>query len=74
MCGYGFTIEAGVLEVPSIKIAGFHRKHASVDLAEELGIKVAEIDQISTSMENLKVPNGEQLLKNGKNAVTNILI
>lgn len=71
--GMGLTIEAGVLSVPSVKIAGFHRKHASVDLAEELGIKVVEIGQISTSMENLKIPNGEQLVKNGKNAVTNIV-
>lgn len=71
--GMGLTIEAGVLSVPSVKIAGFHKKHASVDLANELGIKVVEIEDISSSMDNLKVPNGEQLVKNGIQSVSNIL-
>lgn len=71
--GMGLTIEAGVLSVPSVKIAGFHRKHASVDLANDLGIKVVEIEDISSSMDNLKAPNGEQLVKNGIQSVSNIL-
>lgn len=71
--GMGLTIEAGVLEVPSIKIAGFHRKHSSVDLARELGIQVIEIDDISNSVNNLKVPKGEWLIKNGKKSVLNVL-
>jgi len=45
--GMGMTIEAGVLEVPSIKIAGFHKKHGSVDLANELNIPIIEINQLS---------------------------
>jgi hypothetical protein len=71
--GMGLTIEAGVLEVPSIKIAGFHRKHSSVDLARELGIQVTEIDDISNSVNNLKVPKGEWLIENGKKSVSNVL-
>lgn len=71
--GMGLTIEAGVLSVPSIKIAGFHRKHASVDLAKQLGIKVVEIEDISSSMDNLKPPNGEKLVENGVKSVSNIL-
>jgi hypothetical protein len=71
--GMGLTIEAGVLSVPSIKIAGFHRKHASVDLADELGIRVVEIDNISTAMNDLKSPKGEWLVKNGEKAVSNVI-
>jgi len=71
--GMGLTIEAGVLEVPSIKIAGFHRKHSSVDLAKELGIQVTEIDEISSAVNNLKVPKGDWLIKNGKKSVSNVL-
>ncbi len=71
--GMGLTIEAGVLSVPSIKIAGFHKAHASVDLAEELGIKVTEIEDISSSVDNLKVPKGDRLVKNGENAVLNAI-
>jgi hypothetical protein len=71
--GMGLTIEAGVLSIPSIKIAGFHRKHASVDLAEELGIKVVEIDEISNSINDLKTPNGADLIKNADKAVKNVI-
>ncbi len=71
--GMGLTIEAGVLEVPSIKIAGFHRKHSSVDFAKELGIQVTEIDELSSAVNNLKVPKGDWLIKNGKKSVLNVL-
>lgn len=71
--GIGLTIEVGVLSVPSIKIAGFHRVHASVDLAEELGIKVTEIEDISRSVERLRVPKGDMLVKNGEYAVLNVI-
>ncbi len=71
--GMGLTIEAGVLEVPSIKIAGFHRKHASVDLAHEIGIQVTEIEEISNSVDDLKVPKGDWLVKNGETAVLNVI-
>jgi hypothetical protein len=71
--GMGLTIEAGVLGVPSIKIAGFHRKHSSVDLARELGIQVTEIVDISNSVDNLKAPKGDWLINNGKKSVSNVL-
>ncbi len=71
--GMGLTIEAGVLGVPSIKIAGFHRKHSSVDLARELGIQVEEIDNITNSIDNLKTPKGDWLIKNGEKAVLNVV-
>ena len=71
--GMGLTIEVGVLSVPSIKIAGFHRKHASMDLAEELGIRVSEIDDISSAANDLKQPKGNWLVKNGEKAVSNVI-
>jgi len=71
--GIGLTIEAGVLSVPSIKIAGFHKEHASVDLAEELDIKVTKIEDISISVDKLKVPKGDWLVKNGEKAVSNVI-
>ena len=71
--GMGLTIEAGVLGVPSIKIAGFHRKHSSVDLARELGIQITEIQDISNSVDNLKAPKGDWLINNGKKSVLNVL-
>lgn len=44
--GMGMTIEAGVLEVPSIKLAGFHKKHGSVHLANKLNIPILEIEEL----------------------------
>ena len=61
--GMGLTIEAGVLGIPSFKIAGFHRQHASVELAKEIGIQVAEIEEIPKSLDNLKVPKGKWLVE-----------
>jgi UDP-N-acetylglucosamine:LPS N-acetylglucosamine transferase len=71
--GMGLTIEAGVLSVPSIKIAGFHRAHSSVDLAQEIGIQVTEIDNIANATENLNVPKGKWLVKNANNAISNVV-
>ena len=71
--GMGLTIEAGVLSIPSIKIEGFHRKHASVDLARELGIRVAKIDEISKSINDLKTPKGVNLVENAEKAVKNVI-
>jgi len=56
--GMGMTIEAGVLEVPSIKIAGFHKKHGSVDLANELNIPIIEINQLSDFLSDFNKVNG----------------
>ena len=71
--GMGLTIEAGVLSTPAIKIAGFHRKHASVDLAHEIGIQVTEIENISDVVEEISAPKGKMLVSNGENAVKNTL-
>ena len=71
--GMGLTIEAGVLSIPSIKIEGFHRKHASVDLADELGIKVTKIDEISTAINDLKAPKSNNLVENADKAVKNVV-
>lgn len=71
--GMGLTIEAGVLSTPAIKIAGFHRKHASVDLANEIGINVVEIENIADSVEGITAPNGKMLVSNGENAIKNTL-
>ena len=71
--GMGLTIEAGILGVPSIKISGFHRQHASVDLARELGIKVAEIEEIPEIINDLKKPNGKWLVEEGEKSISNII-
>jgi UDP-N-acetylglucosamine:LPS N-acetylglucosamine transferase len=71
--GMGMTIEAGVLEIPSLKIAGFHQQHASVELARELGIPVVEIEEIPNFIDDLKSPNGKWLIDGGKQAVTNLV-
>lgn len=71
--GMGITIEAGVLGVPALKLAGFHRKHASVDLAEKLGIPIVEIEEIPDVIHNLKAPKGDWLVSNGQKAVSNVV-
>jgi len=71
--GMGLTIEAGVLGVKAIKLAGFHRQHASVDLANKLGIQVAEIDEIQEYVDNLSVAKGKWLIADGKKSVSNII-
>jgi UDP-N-acetylglucosamine:LPS N-acetylglucosamine transferase len=71
--GMGLTIEAGVLGVPSLKLAGFHRQHASVDLAKELGIQVAEIEEIPEYVDNLSIPKGKWLIEDGEKSVSNII-
>lgn len=71
--GMGLTIEAGVLRVPAVKVAGFHRQHASVDLARQLGIEVAEIGEIFTAVNNMKAPRGEWLVEGGKRAASNVI-
>lgn len=71
--GMGLTIEAGVLGVPSLKLSGFHRQHASVDLAKELGIQIAEIEEISEYVDNLSIPKGKWLIEDGEKSVSNII-
>lgn len=50
----GMTIEAGVLEIPSIKISGFHKEHGSVDLANDLKIPILEIEEILDFLDEFK--------------------
>ncbi|MGC9517977.1 MAG: hypothetical protein ACP5C3_09820 [Methanomicrobiales archaeon] len=71
--GMGLTIEAGVLKVPSIKLAGFHSQHASIDLANKLKIPVIKIDDIKDVLENIKKPRGDWLIESGEKAVKNIV-
>ena len=80
--GMGMTIEAGVLEVPSIKIAGFHKNHGSVDLANELNIPILSIDELADFLgdfdktngtASIDKPNSEKLLKNSQIAVEKVV-
>ncbi len=71
--GMGLTIEAGVLEIPSIKLSGFHQQHASNDLAKELGIQMAEIEELPEYINNLKAPHGKWLIEEGEKSVNNIV-
>jgi len=80
--GMGMTVEAGVLKVSSIKIAGFHEKHGSVDLANELNIPILEINQLAKFLsdfndlkktEDINKPNGEKLLKNSQIATLKVV-
>ncbi|WP_238337911.1 hypothetical protein [Methanothermobacter sp. THM-1] len=70
--GMGVTIEAAVMGVPSIKLRGFHRRHASVDLAESVGIPVAGADDLPFIVDDLKPPRSGGLVKKAERAVDNI--
>lgn len=63
--GMGVTIEVGALEVPAVKILGFHTQHASNDLAQDLGINVASTYDINHAVSRMKKPQGKRLIKNG---------
>ena len=63
--GMGVTIEVGALEVPAVKILGFHTMHASNDLAQDLGINVASAHDINHAVSRMKKPQGKRLIKNG---------
>jgi hypothetical protein len=71
--GMGMTIEAGVFEVPSIKIEGFHKVHGSVDLAKELNIPIVPISEISNVITDLSSPNKGDFLKNSQVAIDNLV-
>ncbi|MDO5851220.1 MAG: hypothetical protein Q4Q23_01880 [Methanobacteriaceae archaeon] len=66
--GMGITIEVGALNIPAIKILGFHKKHASIDLARSLGINVINIHQLTEAINIMKPTNGKQLIQNGDKA------
>ena len=71
--GMGITIEAGVLNVPSIKIEGFHKTHGSVDLANELNMPIVKIQDIPETFEHLKGLNSGDLIKNSEIAIDKIV-
>ena len=66
--GMGVTIEVGALSVPAVKVLGFHKEHASNDLALSLGINVVSIYEIHNAVEHMKTPFGSRLIKNGSKA------
>jgi UDP-N-acetylglucosamine:LPS N-acetylglucosamine transferase len=80
--GMGITIEAGVLNIPSIKIAGFHKDHGSVDLARSINIPILEIENLPENLPEL-FKHGEDsydlleyrqnLLEDGLIAIDNII-
>ena len=63
--GMGVTIEAGSLAVPAVKVMGFHKDHASNDLARSIGINVVSVYNIKEAVGYMKKPRSEQLVKNG---------
>ena len=67
--GMGMTIEAGVFNIPSLKIEGFHKTHGSVDLAREINIPIVRIDEIPDAFEKLEVHEGNDLIKNSEVAI-----
>lgn len=71
--GMGVTIEAGVLGVPSIKIAGFHRQHASIDLCEKIGIPIAKIEDINSLIYGIKPPDSHYLLSTAEESVEKLI-
>ena len=60
--GMGITIEATVLGVPAIKISGFHKNHASVDLARKVGICISEIKDIPNNLDVISKPKSDMLV------------
>lgn len=71
--GMGMTIEAGLMEVPSIKIEGFHKEHASVDLAKYLGIPVVNVEEIKdVDIESINI-DSKDLLENSEIAIDKIV-
>lgn len=73
--GMGMTIESGVLKIPSLKIAGFHKVHGSVDLANHLKIPIIEINDIPdriNNIANLNKPKGD-LVNDSEIAIDKII-
>lgn len=71
--GMGITIEATVLGVPAIKLCGFHKKHASVDLAKKVGICISNIEDIPINLDKLSKPNSKLLLDGAIKSVDNLV-
>ena len=71
--GMGMTIEAGVFNIPSLKIEGFHKTHGSVDLAKSLNIPIVKIEEIPEAFENLPEQKGSDLVKNSEMAIEKVV-
>lgn len=71
--GMGMTIEAGVFNIPSLKIEGFHKTHGSVDLAKSLDIPIVSIDEIPSAFENLHEHKDSNLVKNSEVSIDKLV-
>jgi hypothetical protein len=71
--GMGMTIEAGVFNIPSLKIEGFHKTHGSVDLAKSLNIPIVKIEDIPKAFENLPHQKESDLVKNSEVAIEKVV-
>lgn len=63
--GMGITIEVGVLEVPAVKIKGFHLEHQSNELAQILGIEISSIDELPFAVARMQPPHGKLMIRKG---------
>jgi UDP-N-acetylglucosamine:LPS N-acetylglucosamine transferase len=73
--GMGMVIETGVLKIPSIKIAGFHKVHGSVDLANRLKIPILEMNEIPDKINNINsidMPQGD-IVKDSQIAIEKVV-
>lgn len=71
--GMGMTIEAGVFNIPSLKIEGFHKTHGSVDLANWLNIPIVKIEEIPNAFENLGEQKDSNLVENSEKAIEKLV-
>ena len=71
--GMGMTIEAGVFNIPSLKIEGFHKTHGSVDLAKELNIPIVKIEEIPEAFENLPDQKESDLVQDSEIAIEKLV-
>ena len=71
--GMGMTIEAGVFNIPSLKIEGFHKTHGSVDLTKELNIPIVKIDEIPEAFENLPDQKESDLVQDSEIAIERLV-
>lgn len=71
--GMGLTIEAAVLGVPAIKLRGFHEKHASVDLAGEVGIPVVDSASLSEVADDVKPPESSGIVGDAERAIRKLM-
>ena len=74
--GMGMTIELAYFNKASIKIEGFHKRHASVDLSRSVNIPVVKIEDISETFEGLEsidFDSSELLLENSETSIEELV-